>query len=93
MRDPVVVVLPRKGNKADLEQVVEREYAEANKMKILEDAPLYQHGRLRGVTRKDGRPMKPVTDLASIPASKTTSKPADGEPDGGSAVTPQEAKK
>lgn len=92
MRDPVLVLLPRPKGLAELEQVVEREYAEANELKII-DGPIYHNGRLRGVTRKDGRPFLPPTDLASIPASNVTSNPASDGPSGEDAATPKEAKK
>lgn len=81
MRDPVVVLLG-KGVRA----VREREYAEAEGLKLAADQTVYAHGRLLGVTR-GGEPESTLEAAESIPTPKTTdSKSADGAP-------PKEAKK
>lgn len=73
MNDPVRVAF-KQGN-AQYETTVEREYAEANSdfYSILPDAEVYAHGRLKGVTKKDGRPIKPAADLPkAIPGEPAT---------------------
>lgn len=54
MNDPVAVDLDGKHG-----QVLDRAYAEAMGLTILDDEPTHAHGRLRGVFRLDGRRLKP----------------------------------
>lgn len=89
MKDPVIAQVSKTHAKA-----VERAYAENNGLTIIEDQPLYAHGRLRGPFRIDGRTDKPKANLPkAIPTpKKTTGKPAGGTTDGKSVEDPEESK-
>lgn len=80
MNDPVRVTF--KAGNAVYETTVERQYAEDNAetYTVLDGAEVYAHGRLKGVTKKDGRPLKPAADIPkSIPGEPAdpTSEPGD----------------
>lgn len=81
MKDPVAVDLDGKFG-----QVVDRDYAEAMGLTILDDEPIYAHGRFRGVFRLDGRRIKPRAPRKGAKAIPTTtdtaSNPAGGNADG-----------
>lgn len=82
MKDPVRV------RTSNCEMTVEREYAEVFELEIL-DEPVIAHGRLRGVTRRNGRPVKPKANLPKA-THKPTSTSAGGESGGVAADTNKE---
>ena len=84
MQDPVAVRLPA----SKFGKVVEREYAEVMELEVIDGEPTYAHGRLRGLFRLDGRPVKPETDLS--PASQKSSRKSAEETDGGVAAGEKE---
>lgn len=88
MIDPVAVAINDKfGN------VVERAYADALGLTVLDDQPVIAHGRLRGMFRLNGRPIKPkVRKGRAIPTTTDTDgTPAVGDDDGRAVETPEEA--
>ncbi len=74
MIDPVRVRLA-----SGMEQTVESSYAKDNKLEVLKDEPVYAHGRLRGPSRKNGRPLLPETDLSSAIPTPTPGDKAGGQ--------------
>lgn len=87
MIDPVRVLI----HDGKYEQTVERDYAVAMDLEILEGEPVMAHGRLRGITRAGGRRVKPRTTLPRA-GSANNPEPADdlvGEEPGGVAADDQ----
>lgn len=91
MIDPVRVSY-RHGNGPTFETTVERQYAEDNAetYTILPDESVWEHGRLRGPSRKGGRPLKEPLELrTAIPRPAVEAQPwnpADHNLDGDNGV-------
>ncbi len=78
MNEPVRVRF-KQGN-AVIESTVERQYADDNDLEVLPNESVWAHGRLRGPSRKNGRPLLPATDIPKAIPSESSGDQADDTP-------------